>query len=66
METLVQDPQIKPVETSTAPQIDVTLVDQWVKEIGGQAEHLIPLLQAIQKKMELPPQTSAGATVRSF
>ena len=56
METLVQDPPIKPVETSAAPVVDVTLVDQWVKEIGGQAEHLIPLLQAIQKKWNYLPK----------
>lgn len=56
METLVQDPQTKPVETSTTVQIDITMVDQWVKEIGDQPEHLIPLLQAIQKKWNYLPK----------
>ena len=33
-----------------APVIDVSLVDDMVSRIGKEAKHLIPLLQAIQKK----------------
>ncbi|NOX99338.1 MAG: proton-conducting membrane transporter, partial [Verrucomicrobia bacterium] len=39
-----------------APDIDVTAVDEMVARIGKDARHLIPLLQAIQKKWNwLPP-----------
>ncbi len=40
-----------------APELDVSAVDAMVSRIGREAKHLIPLLQAIQKKWNwLPPQ----------
>lgn len=40
-----------------APEIDVSAVDAMVSRIGKEAKHLIPLLQAVQKKWNwLPPQ----------
>jgi NADH-quinone oxidoreductase subunit F len=58
--TLTQKAESKPCAGTcaqeAAPEIDVSAVDAMVSRIGREAKHLIPLLQAIQKKWNwLPP-----------
>jgi NADH-quinone oxidoreductase subunit F len=43
---------------TSQPLIDVSLVDGWVKQIGGKSENLIPLLQAIQKHWNYLPKVA--------
>ena len=46
------------------PEVDLSLVDAMVARIGKKSVHLIPLLQAIQKTVELPARARAGAHLR--
>lgn len=56
MDTLTPEPGVKPVAKSAIERIDISLVDEWVKQIGDKPEHLIPLLQTIQKHFNYLPK----------
>ena len=56
METLNQSTKPQANLKPASPEIDVSLVDVWVKQIGGKPENLIPLLQAIQKHWNYLPK----------
>ena len=56
METLNQEAGVNSTEKCANALVDVSLVDGWVKAIGDQPEHLIPLLQAIQKHFNYLPK----------
>ncbi|MDC0325798.1 NAD(P)H-dependent oxidoreductase subunit E, partial [bacterium] len=56
MESITQSPKPKVDLKSPGALIDVSLVDGWVGEIGCKPEHLIPLLQSIQKHWNYLPK----------